>query len=106
MRCAGSRTYPKLAKKWSAESEANGLGCEAAREISQPTSTTQYIIVLNFFAFQTIISGFDKRFVEMHIFGKEISDVVVWKMYVCNAGFVLPALKKSWNRIQSRNRCF
>ena len=32
MRCAGSRTYPKLPKKWSAESEANGLSCEAARE--------------------------------------------------------------------------
>ena len=27
-----SRTYPKLPKKWSAESEANGLSCEAARE--------------------------------------------------------------------------
>ena len=26
------RTYPKLSKKWSAESEANGLSCEAARE--------------------------------------------------------------------------
>ena len=39
MRCAGSRTYPKLPKNWSAESEANGLSCEAAREISQPAST-------------------------------------------------------------------
>ena len=29
----------KLPKKWSAESEANGLSCEAARENSQPTST-------------------------------------------------------------------
>ena len=33
-------------KKWSAESEANGLSCEAARENSQPTSTKQYITPL------------------------------------------------------------
>ena len=39
----------------------------------------------------------------MNIFGKKISDVVVRKIYVCNAGFVLPALKKRWNRIQSEN---
>ena len=30
----------------------------------------------------------------MYSFGKEVSDVVVRKIYVCNAGFLLPALKK------------
>ena len=73
--------------------------------ISQPTSTKQYNNS-SFFAFQTIISRFHKRFVEMDIFGEEISDAVVRKIYACNTGFVLPALKKSWNRIQSGNRCF
>ena len=38
------------------------------------------IIVFHFFVFQTIISRFRKRFVEMNIFGKEISDVVVRKI--------------------------
>ena len=62
-------------------------------KISQLTSTKQYL-VLYFFAFQTIISRFRKHLVERNIFGKEVSDVVVRKMYVCSGGFVLPALKK------------
>ena len=60
MRCAGSRTYPKLPKKWSPEIEANGLSCEALRENFSQNST----LVICFFAFQTIISRFHKRFVE------------------------------------------
>ena len=60
-------------------------------------------LLLYFFAFQTIISRFhDEHFIERKIFG----DAVGWKIYVCNDGFVLPALKKSWNRIQSGNHCF
>ena len=47
--------------------------------ISQLASTKQYIS-LYFFAFQTIISHSDKRFVETNTFGKEVSDVVVRKI--------------------------
>ena len=62
-------------------------------KISQPTQPNS-TIVLHFFAFQTIIPRLHKRFVEMNMSGKEISDVIVRKMYACNDGFVLPALKK------------
>ena len=37
-------------------------------------------LVLYFFTFQTIISRFDKRFVERNTFGNEVSDVVVRKI--------------------------
>ena len=99
MSCAGSRTYPKLPKKWSAESEADGLSCERKFLSRLQQNST---LVLYFFAFQTIISRFHKRFVESilkNLFGKEVSDVVVRKIYVC-------ALKRCWNRIQSGNRWF
>ena len=81
MRCAGSRTYPKLLKKWSTESEADGLSCEAARENSQPTSTKQYF----FLCISNHIAHFHEHFVERNNFGG-VSDVVVWKIYVCNDG--------------------
>ena len=50
------------------------MSCEAAREKST--------LVLYFFPFQTIISCFDKCFVERNTFGKEVSDAVVRKIHM------------------------
>ena len=97
MHCAGSRTYPKTAQKWSAESEVNGLGCEAERENFSADFTLFFACISNHFI-SVLLKGIYVRQGGLRCCSQE--------NVCCNAGSVLPALKKSWNRIHSGHRCF